>query len=91
MYSLQEMFTLHVFITRVVYKVVYPDIDPTRAHHMDKANNKDRLNSQENISWLVPYSDQRGQLNLDKAAYPSSPLPELTESQVCSHEQVNHV
>ena len=82
MYSLQELFTLHVFITRAVYKVVYPDVDPARVRHMGRANNKSRLKSQENVGRLVPYSDQMGQLNLNKGAYPSSPLHEHAKSQV---------
>ena len=49
---------------------------------MARANNKDKLNSQVNVGQLVPHSDQRGQLNLDEAAYPSGPLPEHVESQV---------
>ena len=80
MYSLQELFTLHVFITRVVYKVAYLDIDPTWARHMARANNKSMLKSQENVGRLVPYDDQMGQLNLDKGAHPSSHLPEHAES-----------
>ena len=82
MYSLQKLFTLYVFITRAVYKVAYLDIDLARSRCMARANNKDKLNSQENVGQLVPYSDQRGQLNLDKAAYLSSPLPEHAELQV---------
>ena len=82
LYSLQELFTLHVFITRAVYKVAYLYIDPAQARRMARADNKDMLNSQENVGWLIPHSDQRGQLNLDKVAYPSSPLTEHAKSQV---------